>query len=90
MGNTFRQSDISKIERFDVINSPKFSLTAACVSDDKTCVVRCITRLWGTEVAVEEAYTDPERAEAAAFQLNQLARADGESFWFEVIYPDEV
>lgn len=90
MGNTFRLSEVTEIERYDVINSPKFSLTAACLSDDKTCVVRCLTRLWGVEVAVEEAYTNPERAEVAAYQLNQWAKEEGELFWFEVLYPDEV
>lgn len=86
MSLRFRQQADTRLSLLDIIDSPRFSLVANCIAHDKTVAVKCSQKRGYLMVELEEAYTDPERAEDA---LGGLRVRGNEDEWFELLYPSD-
>lgn len=85
MALKFQQQNNSSLVKYEIVESPDFNtLIAPCIAHDRYVLLRCEDTAYGTEVSLQEAYSDQRRAEAA---LDDWMRVAGGSVWFELLYP---
>lgn len=87
MALNFRQQQNTNLTLLDIVDSPGFPLIANLIAHDKTVIVRCVETCGDVIVKLEEAYTDPRRAEAALEEELYWTVRDDDDYWFELIYP---